>query len=322
VFSSLLILTRLNLAKAGRSFLPVYAATVRLDERSPEPDTMLAMIPTTSSARRPNDRAADALRPVRIETGVLKFAEGSALIEVGDTRVLTAASVENRVPPFLKESGRGWVTAEYSMLPRATHTRAGREVSQGRPSGRTAEIQRLIGRSLRAVVDLSAMPDRTITLDCDVLQADGGTRTAAVTGAYVALTLALGRLLLTGDIPAWPLTAQLAAVSVGLVGGVPLLDLEYVEDQVAEVDMNVVATADGSLVEIQGTGEKRSFRREEMDALVDLAFKGIAELAAAQNAVIATTLAEVAEVLSKGRRRQAPPKSEKDLYGAPSRRGG
>jgi ribonuclease PH len=274
---------------------------------------MITSPPTT----RPNGRPADSLRPVRIETGVLKFAEGSALIELGDTRVLVAASIDNRVPPFKKESGEGWLTAEYSMLPRATHTRSTREVNQGKPSGRTAEIQRLIGRSLRAVVDLTAMPERTLTLDCDVLQADGGTRTAAITGAYVAMVLALGRLLLTGDIQNWPVTDQLAAVSVGLLGGVPLLDLEYVEDQVAEVDMNVVATAGGSLVEIQGTGEKRSFRRQEMDALVDLAFQGIARLAELQNQALAATLEEVAEIRAKGRRRQAPPKSEKDLWGRP-----
>src|SRR5262245_35421223 len=246
--------------------------------------------------RRPHGRAADALRPVAIEPGAMKFAEGSALIALGDTRVLVAASAEARVPPFLRDSGRGWVTAEYSMLPRATHTRRAREVAQGRPSGRTAEIQRLIGRSLRAVIDTGAMPDLTLTLDCDVLQADGGTRTAAVTGAYVAATLAFARLLLTGDITAWPLRSQVAAVSVGIVGGVPLLDLEYVEDQVAEVDMNVVATADGTLVEIQGTGEKRSFRRTEMDTLVDLALKGIGELVEAQRQVLAPTLEEVAAV--------------------------
>lgn len=272
---------------------------------------------STTPSPRPEGRALDALRPVRIETGVLKFAEGSALISLGDTRVLVAASVENRVPPFKKDSGEGWLTAEYAMLPRATHTRNQREVSQGKPSGRTAEIQRLIGRSLRAAVDLTALPDRTLTLDCDVLQADGGTRTAAVTGAYVAAVLALGRLAMTRDITTWPIRDQIAAVSVGIVGGTPRLDLEYVEDQVAEVDMNVVATAGGSLVEIQGTGEKRSFRREEMDALVDLAFKGIAELAQAQNAVLATTLEEVNQVLSKDRRKPVAPKSEKDLWGRP-----
>jgi ribonuclease PH len=272
---------------------------------------------TPDTALRPDGRAADALRPLRIETGVLKFAEGSALIELGDTRVLVAASVDNRVPPFKKDSGEGWLTAEYSMLPRATHTRSQREVNQGRPSGRTAEIQRLIGRSLRAAVDLSRLPERTLTLDCDVLQADGGTRTAAVTGAYVAAVLALGRLLLTREISAWPIRDQVAAVSVGVLRGVPLLDLEYVEDQVAEVDMNVVATPAGSLIEIQGTGEKRSFRREEMDALVDLAFKGIQELAIAQNTALATTLAEVNDVLSRDRRRTAVPKAERDLWGRP-----
>ncbi len=272
---------------------------------------------STTPSLRPEGRALDALRPVRIETGVLKFAEGSALISLGDTRVLVAASIENRVPPFKKDSGEGWLTAEYAMLPRATHTRNQREVSQGKPSGRTAEIQRLIGRSLRAAVDLTALPDRTLTLDCDVLQADGGTRTAAVTGAYVAAVLALGRLAMTRDITTWPIRDQIAAVSVGIVGGTPRLDLEYVEDQVAEVDMNVVATAGGSLVEIQGTGEKRSFSRQEMDALVDLAFKGIAELAQAQNAVLATTLEEVNQVLSKDRRKPVAPKSEKDLWGRP-----
>ena len=275
------------------------------------------MTDTRPTALRPDGRAAGALRPLRIQTGVLKFAEGSVLLELGETRILVAASVDNRVPSFLKDSGRGWLTAEYSMLPRATHTRTPREVSQGRPSGRTAEIQRLIGRSLRAAFDLNALPDRTLTLDCDVLQADGGTRTAAVTGAYVAATLALARLLITGDIQTWPVVEQVAAVSVGIVRGTPLLDLEYVEDQVAEVDMNVVGTAGGTLIEIQGTGEKRSFRREEMDALVDLAFQGIRELAAAQNEALAPALEEVRHVLAKGTRRQAPPKPEKDLWGRP-----
>src|SRR5436309_14346187 len=171
------------------------------------------MTDAPAPVRRPHGRAAAALRPLRLQPGVLKFAEGSVQIELGDTRVLVAASIENRVPPFVKDTGRGWLTAEYSMLPRATHTRSGREVNQGKPSGRTAEIQRLIGRSLRAVVDLSAMPERTLTLDCDVLQADGGTRTAAITGAYVAAVLALARLLMTREIPAWPLRDQLAAVS-------------------------------------------------------------------------------------------------------------
>ena len=275
------------------------------------------MTETPRIARRPGGRAADALRPLRLETGALKFAEGSVLIELGDTRVLVAASVDNRVPPFVKDSGRGWLTAEYSMLPRATHTRSAREVNQGKPSGRTAEIQRLIGRSLRAAFDLSAFPDRTLTLDCDVLQADGGTRTAAVTGAWVAANIAFGQLLLQGDIQTWPVRDQVAAVSVGIVDGIPLLDLEYVEDQAAEVDMNVVATAGGSLVEIQGTGEKRSFRRTEMDALVDLAFQGIGELVRAQDEALASTMEQVKQVLAKTNRRPAPPKSEKDIWGRP-----
>jgi len=275
------------------------------------------MTETTRPARRPGGRAADALRPLRLETGALKFAEGSVLIELGDTRVLVAASVDNRVPAFLKDSGRGWLTAEYSMLPRATHTRNAREVNQGKPSGRTAEIQRLIGRSLRAAFDLSAFPDRTLTLDCDVLQADGGTRTAAVTGAWVAANLALGQLLLQGDIQTWPVRDQVAAVSVGIVDGIPLLDLEYVEDQAAAVDMNVVATAGGSLVEIQGTGEKRSFLRSEMDALMDLAFQGIRELVQAQDEALAPTMEQVKQVLAKTHRRPAPPKSEKDIWGRP-----
>jgi len=279
------------------------------------------MTPPTGPHRRNHGRDPGALRPCRIEIDVLKFAEGSALIELGDTRVLVAASADTRVPAFLKDSGQGWVTAEYSMLPRATHTRSAREVVQGRPSGRTAEIQRLIGRSLRAAVDLAAIPDRALTIDCDVLQADGGTRTAAITGAYVALALALRRLLLGGDIKAWPLGDSLgdplAAVSVGIVGGVPLLDLEYEEDRNAEVDMNVVATAGGSLVEIQGTGERRSFRREEMDALVDLAMQGITRLAAVQAEALRPAMQEVAEVLARGQRRPAPPRPERDLWGAP-----
>jgi ribonuclease PH len=274
-------------------------------------------IMTANPSPRPDARPLDALRPVRIETGVLKFAEGSVQISLGDTRVLVAASIDNRVPPFKKDSGEGWLTAEYSMLPRSTHTRNQREVSQGRPSGRTAEIQRLIGRSLRAAIDLTALPDRTLTLDCDVLQADGGTRTAAVTGAYVAAVLALAKLALHREIMAWPIRDQIAAVSVGIVGGIPRLDLEYVEDQVAEVDMNVVATAGGAICEIQGTGEKRGFRRDEMDALMDLAFKGIGELAQAQNAALGSTLDEVRDALSKDRRKPAAPKSEKDLWGRP-----
>src|SRR5258707_121229 len=274
------------------------------------------MTEPTPAVRRSHGRAAGALRPCRIEIDVLKFAEGSALIELGDTRVLIAASVDTRVPAFLKDSGQGWVTAEYSMLPRATHTRTTREVAQGRPSGRTSEIQRLIGRSLRAVVDRSAMPDRSLTVDCDVLQADGGTRTAAITGAYVALTLALARLLLRNDLKAWPLGDPLAAVSVGIVGGQPLLDLEYEEDRDAEGDMNVVATEGGSLVEIQGTGERRSFQRAGVDALVDLAVHGIAQLAAVQAAVLEGTLREGAEG-GGGTPRQAPGEAEPAPVGPP-----
>ncbi len=254
---------------------------------------------------------------MRIELGVLKHAEGSAMIEMGDTRVLVAASVERRVPPFLRDTGTGWVTAEYAMLPRATHTRSQREVSRGRPSGRTSEIQRLIGRSLRAIADLGALGETTITVDCDVIQADGGTRTAAVTGAYVALAQALAGMLLTGDIARWPLTGQLAAVSVGVVGGRPLLDLEYVEDSAAEVDMNVVATTDGALVEVQGTGERRSFTREEMDRLIDLALDGVRRLGEIQNEALAGPLADVRAVLGKGDRKPAEPKKEAEMWGRP-----
>jgi ribonuclease PH len=266
---------------------------------------------------RAHGRAAGALRPVKITTGAMKHAEGSALVEVGDTRVLVAASVEPRVPAWLRERGEGWVTAEYAMLPRATTSRTPRESKQGRQSGRSAEIQRLIGRGVRAVVDRARFPDRTVTIDCDVLQADGGTRAAAVTGAYVALAEAFARLLLTGDIAAWPLTGQVAAVSAGIVDGRPLLDLDYTEDAAAEVDLNVVATAAGELVEIQGTGEARSFHRKELDALVDLALAGVAELTAIQDRALAATRAEVEAVLAKSSRRPAPAKSEKDLWGAP-----
>ncbi|MEM8962070.1 MAG: ribonuclease PH [Acidobacteriota bacterium] len=267
-------------------------------------------------SKRPHGRAVDTLRPVSITTGVLKFAEGSAQIEMGDTRVLVAASVETRVPPFRADSGLGWVTAEYSMLPRATQTRSRREASRGKIGGRTAEIQRLIGRSLRAAVDFTALGERTITLDCDVLQADGGTRTAAITGAWVALAEACGRLLLSGDIDRWPLARQIAAVSVGIVDDRPLLDLEYVEDSTAAVDLNVVATADGDIVEIQGTGEQRPFTRSEMDRLVDLALGGIADLATLQRQAIATTLAEVEAVRDRSRVKAAP-KDEKSLWGPP-----
>ena len=265
---------------------------------------------------RPDGRAWDQHRPTTITPGYQKYAEGSALIEMGSTKVLCAASLEERVPAFLRGQGKGWVTAEYSMLPRATNTRTARERDSGRPSGRSQEIQRLIGRSLRAVTDLEALGERTVQIDCDVIQADGGTRTAAITGAYVALVEALARALLTGDLERWPLIRQLAAVSVGYVDGAALLDLQYSEDSVADVDMNVVATAGGELVEIQGTGEQRSFRRDELSTLLDLAFPGIDQLTAAQNRILAPTLAEVDTVRDRGRRR-TPPKDEGDLWGAP-----
>lgn len=268
--------------------------------------------------RRGGGRSPDQLREVRIETGVLKFAEGSARISFGDTVVLVAASVEKRVPPFRQDSGQGWVTAEYSMLPRATLTRSPREVSRGRPSGRTAEIQRLIGRSLRAVVDMARLGEITATLDCDVLQADGGTRTASITGAYVALGEALGRLYLAGDLADWPLRDEVAAVSVGLVDAVPLLDLDYREDSSAEVDLNVVATGEGRLVEIQGTAERGAFTREQHDRLLDLALDGIETLVELQRTALAPILEQVEEVRGGGRRRKARPKDEADLWGPPS----
>jgi len=262
---------------------------------------------------RVDGRAANALRPVTIEIDALKFAEGSVLFSAGDTRVLIAASVEKRVPGFLAGSGKGWLTAEYAMLPRATMTRSAREVSQGRPSGRTAEIQRLIGRSLRAAIDLSLLGERTLILDCDVLQADAGTRTAAITGAWVAAVGALARLFVAGDLPAWPVVSQVAAVSVGLLGGAPMLDLDFREDQRAEVDMNVVATADGRLVEVQGTGEQRSFERAELERLLDLAQAGIAQLAAMQVRALGDQLKMVQELRGK-KRSSAPARSERGLY--------
>ena len=270
-----------------------------------------------SPAGRPLGRTPDALRPARLALGELKFAEGSALLELGDTRVLAAASIEGRVPPFLVGSGRGWVTAEYAMLPRATATRNAREVSRGRPTGRTSEIQRLIGRSLRAVVDQQALGEHTITVDCDVLQADGGTRTASVTAGYAALAQAAARLVLTGEIARWPLLEPVAAVSVGIVRGVPVLDLEYSEDQEAAVDMNVVATASGKLVEVQGTGEERAFERRELDLMLDLALAGIESLLTLQREALAPVMASVEEALRGRGRERRQPKAEKDLWGRP-----
>lgn len=275
------------------------------------------MTDSKSTVRRADGRAVDALRPVHIEVGPMKFAEGSALIEMGDTRVLAAATVENRVPPFLPDSNQGWATAEYAMLPAATPTRSTREVSRGRPSGRSSEIQRLIGRSLRAVLDLKALPERTLILDCDVLQADGGTRTAAITGAWVAAVHALGRLFLTGDLTRWPFVAQVAAVSVGIVDGIPVLDLDAPEDQAAEVDMNVVATDRGELIEIQGTGEQRSFRRDELERLLDLALGGIGELHRRQKEAVESVFEEIEAASERHARRPASPKDEKELWGRP-----
>jgi len=231
---------------------------------------------------RSADRTADALRPVSIERGYTRHAEGSVLISFGATRVLCTASVEEKVPPHRRGSGEGWVTAEYGMLPRATHTRSDREAAKGKQSGRTQEIQRLIGRSLRAVVDLKALGERTIALDCDVLQADGGTRTAAITGAWVAAHDAVSWLLAQGRIAASPLRDAVAAVSVGVVKGTPLLDLEYVEDSACDTDMNVVMTGAGGFVEVQGTAEGVPFSRVDLDALLALADRGIRELVSLQ----------------------------------------
>ena len=237
------------------------------------PDTM----PTTALTRS-GSRAADQLRPIRITRHYTMHAEGAVLIEFGHTRVLCTASVEEKVPPHKRGSGEGWVTAEYGMLPRATHTRSDREAARGKQSGRTQEIQRLIGRSLRAVFDLKLLGERTIQIDCDVIQADGGTRTAAITGAWVAAQDAIATLLAAGKIAASPITGAVAAVSVGIVRGTPLLDLEYVEDVACDTDMNVVMTGAGHYVEVQGTAEGAAFSRSEMDQLLSLAEKGIAEL--------------------------------------------
>ena len=234
---------------------------------------------------RADGRTRDALRPVTIEAGPLSYPEGSALIAVGNTRVLCAATIEEKVPPWLRGQGRGWVTAEYSMLPRATQERTQREAARGKVGGRTHEIQRLIGRALRAVTDLRLLGERSIIVDCDVLQADGGTRTAAITGAYVALALALRRDFAPGT-PKWPLRSEIAAVSVGYVEGVGLLDLQYSEDSRAEVDMNVAMTGAGEFVEVQGTAEARPFNRAQLDEMLALAQGGIERLFAFQRAAL------------------------------------
>ena len=239
-----------------------------------------------TTPQRTDGRRADELRAVRITPGFMPYAEGSALIEMGRTRVVCTATLDERVPPFRRNTGQGWLTAEYSMLPRATQQRTQRETGRGGPSGRTHEIQRLIGRSLRAVTNLSRLGERTVTIDCDVIQADGGTRTASITGAYVALVIACRRLVKENRLQSLPVTGEVAAVSVGIVGGSPLLDLKYDEDSRASVDMNVVCTGDGRFIELQGTAEGEPFSREEMDALLALARTGLDTLFAAQRAAL------------------------------------
>ena len=235
---------------------------------------------------RPSGRAADELREVRITRGYTRHAEGSALVEFGETRVLCNATVEDRVPPWVKGRGRGWVTAEYGMLPRSTGQRSPREAARGRQGGRTLEIQRLIGRSLRAVIDMEALGERTVIVDCDVIQADGGTRTAAITGGYVALADAASRLSARGRPRRNPIHGAVAAVSVGIHGGQPVLDLDYTEDSQAETDMNVVMNDAGGFIEIQGTAEGHAFRRDELDAMLALAGRGIASLIGLQRAAL------------------------------------
>jgi len=239
-----------------------------------------------TSPSRPSGRAPDQLRDIRIERRYTKHAEGSVLVCFGDTQVLCTASVDNKAPGFLRGKGEGWVTAEYGMLPRATNTRNDREASRGKQGGRTLEIQRLIGRALRACVDRKALGERTITLDCDVLQADGGTRTAAITGAYVALCDAVAWLKDRGDVTRDPILGAVAAVSVGIYQGVPVLDLDYREDSTCDTDMNVVMNDGGGFIEVQGTAEGHAFRRDELDGLLALAEKGVAELVALQRAAL------------------------------------
>ncbi len=237
---------------------------------------------------RPSHRRPDELRPVRITRHFTCHAEGSVLVEFGDTKVICTASVDETVPPFLRGKGQGWVTAEYGMLPRSTHTRTAREAAKGKQSGRTQEIQRLIGRSLRAVTDLKALGERQVTLDCDVLQADGGTRCAAITGACVALHDACARLVATGSLAANPIRELVAAVSVGIFEGIPVLDLDYDEDSGCDTDMNVVMTASGGIVEVQGTAEGEPFSRQQLDALLGLATDGIARIMRVQRETIGT----------------------------------
>ena len=245
---------------------------------------------TSQTFQRSGSRTPDELRPIRFTRGYTRHAEGSVLVEFGDTRVLVTASIEEGVPGFLRGSGQGWLTAEYGMLPRSTHTRSAREAARGKQSGRTQEIQRLIGRSLRAVVDLNKLGERQIVVDCDVLQADGGTRTASISGACVAVHDALSRTMPRSRRAEHPLRELIAAVSVGIVRGAPVLDLDYTEDSACDTDMNVVMTASGGIVEMQGTAEGQTFSRAELDTLLDLATHGIGQIIACQRAALATAL--------------------------------
>ncbi len=247
----------------------------------------------TSEKQRKDGRALDELRPVTIRPGFTRHAEGSVLMEMGDTKVICTATVEERVPPFLQKSGKGWVTAEYGMLPRATTERTQREASRGKQGGRTMEIQRLIGRSLRAAVDFELLGERTLWIDCDVIQADGGTRTASITGGFVAMSLALAKMYLARKISSWPIQESVAAVSVGMIDGRPCLDLSYEEDSRAEVDMNVIANDKLRYIEVQGTAEGKSFSQEDLDGMMSAARAGIATLIERQNEILTPTLNEV-----------------------------
>lgn len=249
---------------------------------------------------RPDGRRAEEMRPVTITRDFIRHAEGSVLVTVGETKVICTASVEDRVPQFLRDTGQGWVTAEYGMLPRSTKTRTPREATSGRPSGRTFEIQRLVGRSLRGVTDLSALGERTIWIDCDVIQADGGTRTAAISGAFIALADALHTLRQNGRIATLPLKDFVAATSVGVVGGAVALDLCYAEDAIADVDMNVVMTGAGKFIEVQGTAEETPFDRSQLEAMLQLAAAGIRELVALQRRLLAERVASGSALLTKG----------------------
>ncbi|MGS5021401.1 ribonuclease PH [Paenibacillus sp. JJ1683] len=246
---------------------------------------------------RSNGRNGDELRPMKLTAGVNKYAEGSVFIEVGETKVICTATVEERVPPFMKGQGKGWVTAEYSMLPRATHSRNQREAARGKLTGRTMEIQRLIGRAMRSVVNLQALGERTITLDCDVIQADGGTRTTSITGSFVALAIAVNKIAIQHKLPVFPITDFLASVSVGVVGDKALLDLNYEEDSKAKVDMNLVMTGSGKYVELQGTGEESPFDRQELDQLLSLGEQGILQMIERQKEV----LGPIADKIGAGR---------------------